>query len=94
MEVRNPGVAQTLIFRTNVDDVVTCGADHPLRFATEPGSGGLKPYLRVRGRLEALVTRALYQDLVALAVDDPSGVAQLGLWSGGCFFPLDAAPVV
>jgi hypothetical protein len=39
----------------------------------------------VRGRLEALVTRALYYDLVELAVDDGSG---LGLWSGGAFFSM------
>jgi uncharacterized protein len=94
MEVRDPGREQTLIFRTNVDDIVGCDADHPLKFVTEPGSGGLKPYLRVRGRLEALATRALYQDLVALAVDDPTGNGRLGIWSGGCFFPLDAPAVI
>ncbi len=99
MEVQGTGAQQTLIFRTNVDDIVACGADHPLRFAVEAGSGGLKPYLLVRGRLEALVTRALYQDLVALAVDDPEGEApdggeRIGVWSGGHFFPLAAEPVV
>ena len=88
MEVRCSGREQTLVFRTNVDDVVTAGPEHPLRFAVEPGSQGLKPYLLVRGRLEALVTRALYYDLVELAVDDGNG---LGLWSGGTFF---AMPVV
>jgi hypothetical protein len=46
----------------------------------------LKPYLLVRGRLEALVTRALYYDLVELAVAGQDG--KLGLWSGGAFFPL------
>jgi hypothetical protein len=86
MEVRGTGPAQTLTFRTNVDDIVEAGAEHPLRFAVEPGSGGLKPYLLVRGRLEALVTRALYYDLVELAVtEDGRG---LGLWSGGTFFPM------
>ncbi len=94
MEVRGAGQAQALLFRTNVDDIVTCDREHPLRFVTEAGSGGLKPYLRVRGRLDALVTRALYQDLVALAVDDPAVQDRLGVWSGGCFFPLDAAAVV
>jgi uncharacterized protein len=87
MEVRDPGVGQTLVFRTNVDDIVTCGPDHPLRFVEEAGSGGLKPYLRVRGRLDALVTRALYYDLVELALptdDDGS----LVLTSGGARFPL------
>lgn len=87
MEVRNPGPAQDLVFRTNVDDIVTVGPGHPLRFAVEPGSQGLKPYILVRGRLEALVTRALYYDLVELAVEDNRG---LGICSGGAFFPLRA----
>ena len=92
MEVRDPGLAQSLVFRTNVDDIVTCGPDHPLRFEIEPGSGGLKPYLRVRGRLDALVTRSLYQDLVALAEPSPGDVNVLGIWSGAMFFALGAAP--
>ena len=91
MEVRGEGATQTLIFRTNVDDIVTCDAEHPLRFEIETGSGGLKPYLRVRGRLDALVTRALYQDLVALAVDHPTVTDCIGVWSGSVFFSLDAA---
>jgi hypothetical protein len=85
MEVRGSGREQRLVFRTNVDDVVTAGPEHPLRFAIEPGSQGLKPYLLVRGRLDALVTRALYYDLVELAVDEGKG---LGLWSGGAFFAM------
>jgi hypothetical protein len=89
MQVENQGRDQQLIFRTNVDDIVRCGPDHPLRFELEPGSGGLKPYLLVRGRLEALVTRALYYDLVELAEAGPDGES-LGIWSGGAFFPLVA----
>jgi uncharacterized protein len=88
MEVRGSGRGQALVFRTNVDDIVEAGAEHPLRFVVETGSGGLKPYLLVRGRLEALVTRALYYDLVELAIDDGNG---LGLWSGGQFFPMGQA---
>lgn len=88
MEIAGGGPEQTLTFRTNVDDVVRCGPDHPLRFAVEKGTGGLKPYLHVRGRLEALVTRALYYDLVELAVENEEG--RLGVWSGGAFFPLEA----
>jgi hypothetical protein len=86
MEVRDPGPGQTLVFRTNVDDIVACGPEHALRFSAEPSSGGLKPYLHVRGRLEALVTRALYYDLVELAEADASGT--LRLRSGGVAFPL------
>lgn len=89
MDVKGEGAAQELIFRTNVDDVVRCNADHSLHFVEEARSGGLKPYLLVRGRLEALVTRALYYDLVELAIEEGDG-GQLGVWSGGAFFPLRA----
>jgi uncharacterized protein len=86
MEVRGAGSSQSLVFRTNVDDVVAAGPEHPLRFDVEPASGGLKPYLLVRGRLQALLTRALAYDLVEIAVaEDGRG---LGVWSGGAFFPV------
>jgi hypothetical protein len=87
MEVGGTGTAQSLIFRTNVDDIVTAGPEHPLRFAVEPESGGLKPYLLVRGRLEALLTRALAYDLVEIAVAEAG--RGLGVWSDGAFFAID-----
>src|SRR5262245_53071910 len=90
MEVQGSVLEQSLIFRTNVDDIVAAGPEHPIRFAVEPGSLGLKPYLHVRGRLEALVTRALYYDLVELAVTEERQGQRLGLWSGGTFFPMPA----
>lgn len=86
MAVEGKGADQSLTFRTNVDDVVTVDAEHPLRFVSAPPDGGLKPYVRVRGRLDALVTRAIYADLVALAVENDAGV--LGLWSGGVWWPI------
>jgi hypothetical protein len=46
----------------------------------------LKPYILVRGRLEALVIRAVYYDLVELAVEDDQG--RFGIWSGGHFWPM------
>lgn len=82
MAVTGKGAAQVMTFRTNVDDVVTVDPAHPLRFERQEASGGLKPYVLVRGRLEALVTRAVYADLVALAVPREAGGATLGLWSG------------
>ena len=91
MERVGEGDQQRLTFRTNVDDVVIAGPDHPLRFVLEPQHGGLKPYLRVRGRLDALVTRAVYYDLVALAVAGDRPDAALGLWSAGAWFPLPSA---
>ncbi len=92
MQIENQGKSQSLLFRTNVDDVVRCGHGHPLRFARQTGNDGLKPYVLIRGRLEALITRALYYDLVALA--EPEGEDDLlGIWSGGLFFPLETRDI-
>ena len=91
MEVSGSGADQVLTFRTNVDDVVRCGPDHRLRFVEEVPSGGLKPYLRVRGGLEALVTRALYYDLVELAVPGAEMPDTLVVWSEGVPFPVACA---
>jgi uncharacterized protein len=89
MQVRGAGRAQELIFRTNVDDVVRCGAEHPMRFAEQRPGGGLKSYVLVRGRLEALLTRALLYDLAALAVEETVDQRKLpGVWSGGGFFAM------
>ena len=85
MEVKGQGRDQQLIFRTNVDDVITAGLDHPLRFITSDG-GGLKPYVRVRGRLDALVSRSVTYDLLE-RLPSPDDLSQpFGLWSNGEFF--------
>lgn len=47
-----------LVLRTAMDDVVEVDADHPVRFALEDGSDGIKPYVLVRGRIEALLNRS------------------------------------
>ena len=64
MNVSGSGDGQVMTFRTNVGDVVEAGPGHPLRFVDEAGTGGLKPYLLVRGRLEALVARPVMYELV------------------------------
>ncbi len=90
MEVHGSGCGQQLIFRTNVDDIVQCGRDHPLRFEQQAATGGLKPYLRVRGRLDALITRAVCYDLFELAQPDLNDTQTLHLWSGGVRFVVGA----
>lgn len=54
-----------LVLRTSMGDVVEVDADHPLRFALEVGSEGLKPYVLVRGRIEALLNRATTMALLS-----------------------------
>ena len=95
MDITGAGRAQELHLRTNVDDWVTAGHAHPLRFGRDPRTGGPKPYLLVRGRLEALFTRALYYDLVAMSgVENILGTEQFGVWSGGQFFAMAPASAV
>lgn len=94
MQVSGAGRNQLLVLRTNVDDVVSCGPANPMRFVLDKAGGGLKPYVLVRGRLEALLTRAVYYDLMELAVPAQSAASPegepLGIWSGGRFFELVA----
>ena len=81
-----------LRFRTNVDDWVTAGPDHPLRFEPEPATGGLKPFLHVRRELWAKVTRALFYDLVELGEErDIDGTRMFGVASGSEFFAMAPA---
>ena len=78
-----------LTFRTNVGDVVEAGPEHPLHFVVHGGNNQLKPYLHVRGRLEALVSRPVMYDLVALGETlDIDGVGMFCLRSGGATFPI------
>jgi hypothetical protein len=78
-----------LTFRTNVGDVVEAGPKNPLRFAVEAGTGGLKPYLLVRGRLEALVSRAVTYELAALGEEvEIDGEGMFAVRSGGETFPI------
>ena len=89
------GAKRTLMFRTNLDDVVVCDAEHRLRFEPEAGTGGIKPYLHVRRDLWALVTRALFFDLVALGeTRSVEGRKMFGVASAGAFFPMAPAETV
>ena len=76
-----------LRFRTNVDDYVEVGPDHPLRFE-EGAAEGIKPYVRVRADLWALVTRPLFYDLVEMGAVEGKW---FGVRAGGVFFPMRRA---
>jgi hypothetical protein len=83
------GRNRRLTFRTNVDDLVTADAGHPIRVDHDPATGQPAPYVTVRDGLEARILRPVYYHLVELgefAVID--GDEQLGVWSCGRFFPL------
>lgn len=92
------GHRQTLSFRTNVDQVVTAGPDHPIRVAHDLLTCEPTPYILVRTGagergIEARINRAVYYELVALAVPEWVGCRRmLGVWSRGRFFSLGELP--
>ncbi|WP_413709921.1 DUF1285 domain-containing protein [Rhizobium sp. Rhizsp82] len=78
-----------LTFRTNTGDVVEAGEEHALRFVIHGDNSELKPYLHVRGRLEALVARPVMYELVELGeVIEVEGRQMFCLCSGGRIFPV------
>lgn len=77
------GKDQRLVFRTNVDDVVTADGEHEIGFRAN-ANGGHTPFVAVRDGLCAQLARPVYYELTELAVE-ADGVA--GVWSGGGFFP-------
>ena len=84
------GASRNLTFRTNVDDIVTLDADHPLRIE-ESDSGEPRPYVMVRKGLEARLNRSVFYQLVDMAEPDPSAPDVLGVRSAGRFFSLGRA---
>lgn len=86
---------QCLTFRTNLDEMVTAGADHPIRVHLDPRTREPRPYVLVRPGLEARISRAVFYELVALAQSETvDGREVLGVWSEGVFFPIDEAPAI
>lgn len=82
----------TLRFRTNLDHWVTADADHPIRVVEDAETGEPSPYVLVRDRLEALIARGVFYELVDRAVARTvDGRPMLGVESAGRFFPLGPA---
>lgn len=51
---------------TNVGDLAVIGPSHALRIVTDPTTGEPRPYVTIRGRLEARMLRAPFYELVGL----------------------------
>jgi hypothetical protein len=98
MDWDGDGCQQRLSFRINTDQIVAASADNPIRVAHDLLTCEPTPYLRVRpgsGHLaiEARISRAVYYELVALAVPHwVHGRRMLGVWSCGMFFPFGELP--
>ncbi|MEI9926611.1 MAG: DUF1285 domain-containing protein [Sphingomonas sp.] len=82
MKAEGEGEAMRLAFRLNTGDLVAAGPDHPLRFEQGP-----RPYLHVRGGLDALIARPVYYELAQIAL--ANGSSPPGVWSNGACFALE-----
>jgi uncharacterized protein len=81
------GEARRIGFRLNTDEAVIAGPDHAIRIA---GTGDdVRPYLHVRGGLEARIAHGVWYDLADWAIAE--GAAPLAIWSNGARFVLEAA---
>jgi hypothetical protein len=92
------GQDQCLSFRTNIDQVITAGPEHPIRVAHDILTCEPTPYITIRpgagaAPVEARIGRAVYYELVALAVPGlVAGRQMLGVWSCRRFFTLGELP--
>ena len=85
------GEDMELTFRTNLDDEVVAGADHPIRVEEELATREPSPYVLVRDELDALIARPVFYELVEMAAErEDAGELVLGIWSRGEFFRLGA----
>ena len=98
MDWTGVGPGQVLSFRTNVDQVVTAGPTHPISIRHGCLDCAPVPYIRIRDTeggmsIDARISRAVYYELVALAVPgEVCGKRVLGVWSEHRFFPLGDLP--
>jgi len=85
MTTQGSSKKQIITLRTNLDALVTVDDAHPIRVDIDPATDEPSPYLTMDGNIEALITRAVYYELVALGTEQDG---TLGVWSNGSFFSL------
>jgi hypothetical protein len=89
LTVSGSGRHQKISFRTNLDENVIAGRDHPIWFVHDPVTKTPSPYVFVRDGLEALISRAVFYDLMDRAVEENiEDGTRLCLWSDGELFEL------
>ena len=86
-----PGRDQVLAFTTNLGDVTLAGPDAALRVETDPETQEPAPYVLVRDRLEAKLTRPVFYELADMAIPSDGDPDVLGVWSQGVFFEIGPA---
>lgn len=97
MHVSHAGPDQQIRFTTSTDDVAFLDSDHPLTVTVDADSGAPTPLVLIRDRLQGLLARSVFYDLVDIAEERAiDGVDVSGVMSAGQFHVigrLDGAPL-
>jgi hypothetical protein len=80
MTQEGEGESRRIALELDSGDALILGREHPLRMVDGA------PRVGVRHGLEALVARSLYYEMAEVALAE--GHDPAGIWSDGCFFPL------
>lgn len=87
MECSGGDSDEIISFTTNVGDVIVLDGEHPLRVEVNSETGEPRPYVLVRGNLEALISRSVFYELVEHASEEDGSLI---LHSSGATFTLGA----
>lgn len=86
---------QYLFFTTNVGDIVRLDEQHELIVLTDKNTQEPTPLINVRGRLQALLSRPVFYELVDLCeTRSTNNGKQIGVESAGQFFPIAPANIL
>jgi hypothetical protein len=85
MQTEGAGRDRRIALRLDSGDAVIVGKEHPLH----PAAEGAGPRVLVRHGLEAELSRPVYYEIAEIALAE--GADPPGVWSDGCFFPLEEA---
>ncbi|NNE57637.1 MAG: DUF1285 domain-containing protein [Hellea sp.] len=89
VDVEGQGEDQRVFFTTNMDEIIEAGPERPIRVEIDPETQEPSPFVRVRGRLEAILARPVFYELVEHAVRcEQNDRSELGIYAGGTYFPL------
>jgi len=85
LDTHGSGQEQVLIFTTNTDEQVIADKAHPIYVKYHKTNGEPAPYVIVRDRLSALISRAVFYELAELGVQQGD---IFGVYSSGEFMPM------
>jgi len=87
IDCHNQGPNQNIVMTTNVGDTILLGALNPLRVEINRATREPRPYIKVRGRLEALILRAPFYELLEYGQLRDE---KFGICSNSEFFEVDS----